>query len=111
MYLDFWPAIAINHFITKHSKKKSQLVKKKKNNNNNNIQTASSGRVLVVAENFKAFIWLVDLPRLWSRNGSYFRRNNGKDELIIQIEGRIWLNCFPKQFRYVSVYRIVIVTG
>lgn len=94
MYLDFWPAIALNHFITKHSKKKPHLVEKK-----NNIQTASFGRVLVVAENVKAFIWLVDLPRLWSRNGSYFRRNNGKNELIIQIEGRACMNCFLKQFR------------
>lgn len=30
MYLDFWPAIALNHFITKHSKKKPHLVEKKK---------------------------------------------------------------------------------
>lgn len=29
MYLDFWPAIALNHFITKHSKKKPHLVEKK----------------------------------------------------------------------------------
>lgn len=54
MYLDFWAAIALNHFITEFCKKELHLVEK------NNIQAASSGRILAVAEICKVFIWLAE---------------------------------------------------